>query len=107
MKLKKIDRFVTFSEVFRGRLVGVWVGGWCGRIENKIISAFNLGEIEVEVELKLSYVNGYSYHTFSVREGLKKNPTNLGFWLNLRWVGARKGSRCPTPLKRFSFIPLN
>ena len=37
----------------------------------------------------------------------KKNPTNLGFWLNLRWVGARRGSRCPTPLNRFSFIALN
>ena len=43
------------------------VRGWCGRIETKAIAAFNIVEIEVEVRLKLSYVNGYSYHTFSVR----------------------------------------
>ena len=28
-----------------------------------------------------------------------KKTTNLGFLLNLRWVGVRRGSRCPTPLK--------
>ena len=27
------------------------MGGWCGRMENKAISAFNLVEVEVEAEL--------------------------------------------------------
>ena len=31
--------------------VGGWLGEWCGRIENKAISAFNLVEVEVEAEL--------------------------------------------------------
>ena len=36
-----------------------------------------------------------------VREGLKKTPTNLGLWLNLRYVGVCKGPGCPTPLTGF------
>ena len=46
-------------------------------------------------------------HQTKLREGFKKTPTNLGFWLHLRWVGVRRGSWCPTPLNRFSFIALN
>ena len=33
--------------------MGGWLGGWCGRIENKTISAFNLVEVEVQVEAEL------------------------------------------------------
>ena len=36
-----------------------------------------------------------------VREGLKKTPTNLGLWLNLRYVGVCKGPGCSTPLTGF------
>ena len=30
-----------------------------------------------------------------------KKTTNLGFWLNLRGGGVRRGSECPTPLTGF------
>ena len=33
---------------------GGWVGGWCGRMENKAMSAFNSVEAEVEVEADFS-----------------------------------------------------
>ena len=59
----------------------------------------------------LSFAHSYTRRQLSlmsVREGFqKKQTTNLGFWLNLRWVGVRRGSWCPTPLNRFSFIALN
>ena len=37
--------------------VGGWVGGWCGRMENKAISAFNFVEVEVEAELSLAKIS--------------------------------------------------
>ena len=38
--------------------MGEWVGGWCGRIKNKAISAINKVEIEVEAELgNMKYEN--------------------------------------------------
>ena len=35
------------------------------------------------------------------REGFLKKSSNLGFWLNLRWVGVDRAPRCPKPLNRF------
>ena len=35
------------------------------------------------------------------REGFLKKSSNLGFWLNLRWVGVDRGPGCPTPLTDF------
>ena len=51
MKLKKIVRQIYYF--FRDGWVVGWVGGRCGRIENKAISAFNLVKVEVGVELKV------------------------------------------------------
>ena len=45
LELKQLDGQVHYF--FRGG----WVGGWCGRVENKAISAFNKVEVEVEAEL--------------------------------------------------------
>ena len=50
-------------------------------------------EIEVEVELKLSYVNGYSYPTFSVRGGVG------GGWVGWLEKWRIKLSQLPTKLK--------
>ena len=44
-----VGGFTTFSGV----------GGWCGRMKNKVISAFNLGEVEVEAELGKMILNIY------------------------------------------------
>ena len=42
-------------------LRGCWVGGWCGRIENKAISAFKL-----KLKLKLSLTKSSLEDTFKV-----------------------------------------
>ena len=44
------------------------------------------------LELKISCGNIRN----QLREGLKKNTTNLGFWLKLGGEGVRGGSRAPT-----------
>ena len=47
-KLKlKFEREVHYF--FRGGSVVGWLGGWCGRMENKAISAFDLVEVEAEL----------------------------------------------------------
>ena len=56
----------------------------------------------------MALISEYMLTADRLREGFnKKKTTNLGFWLNLRWVGVRRGSWCPTPLNGFSFIALN
>ena len=43
LSLSLRDKLTTFSGV----------GGWCGRMENKAISAFNYVEVEIEVQAEL------------------------------------------------------
>ena len=42
-----------------------------------------------------------SHTVLSTKGRLQNPPTNLGFWLNLRWVGVDRGPGCPTPLTGF------
>ena len=46
----------------------------------------------------------YVIYILELGKASKKETTNLGFWLNLRWVGVWRGSRGPTPLIGFLLL---
>ena len=50
--------------------------------------------------------NGYQSFT-KLGKASKKKTTNSGFWLALSGIGVLREFRCPSPLKKFSFIAFN
>ena len=58
--------------------MGVWVGGSFGKSSHFVAQ---LARIACKNSSRVEFQVGPSE---AIREGLKKNWTNLGFWLNLR-----------------------